>query len=78
MINNPVLTAMLRRKSIRRYTPEAPSDEVVTAIGAAGSICCSAWEPTPLTQAAEEPFWRAAPVHDLCGHLPTGAHYGGA
>jgi nitroreductase len=36
MINNPVLTAMLRRKSIRRYTAEMPSDEVVTTIVSAG------------------------------------------
>ncbi len=36
MINNPVLEAMLRRKSIRRYTTEVPSDELVTAIVRAG------------------------------------------
>jgi len=36
MINNPVLTTMLRRKSIRRYTAEMPSDEMVTTIVRAG------------------------------------------
>jgi nitroreductase len=36
MINNPALASMLRRKSIRRYTTEMPSNEVVTAIVRAG------------------------------------------
>ncbi len=36
MTDNPVLEAMLCRKSIRRYTPEVPFDEVVTAIVRAG------------------------------------------
>ena len=36
MTDNPVLEAMLRRKSIRRYTIEVPSDEVVTTIVRAG------------------------------------------
>jgi len=33
---NPVLEAMLRRKSIRRYTTEMPTDDVLTAIVRAG------------------------------------------
>lgn len=32
MIDNPVLRAMLQRKSIRRYTKQMPPNEVVTAI----------------------------------------------
>jgi FMN reductase (NADPH) len=36
MITNPIIEAMLRRKSIRRYTDEPPSDEVITAIVQAG------------------------------------------
>ena len=36
MITNPVLEAMLRRKSIRHYTTEMPTDDVLTAIVRAG------------------------------------------
>lgn len=36
VIDNAVIAAMLGRKSIRRYTDEAPSDEVVTTIARAG------------------------------------------
>ena len=36
MIDNPVLRVMLQRKSIRRYTEQMPSNEVVTAIARAG------------------------------------------
>jgi len=32
MINNPVLEALLNRKSIRKYTGEIPVDEVITTI----------------------------------------------
>jgi nitroreductase len=36
MIHNPVIDQMLQRKSIRRYTPEPPSDEVIETIVRAG------------------------------------------
>ena len=36
MLSNPVLDAIMRRKSIRSYTHEQPSDEVVEAIVRAG------------------------------------------
>jgi nitroreductase len=36
MLNNPVIDAMLSRKSIRKYTAEQPSDEVVATIVRAG------------------------------------------
>ena len=36
MLNNPVLQAMLQRKSIRAYTEQMPSDEVITTIVRAG------------------------------------------
>jgi len=36
MENNPVIEALLRRKSIRKYTDELPSDEVVSTIVRAG------------------------------------------
>jgi nitroreductase len=36
MPTNPVIDAMLNRKSIRRYTPDQPTDEVVRAIVRAG------------------------------------------
>lgn len=36
MMTNPVIEAMLRRKSIRTYTDESPSQEVVTVIVQAG------------------------------------------
>jgi nitroreductase len=36
MLNNPVIEAMLRRKSIRSYTDEVPSDEVLETIVRAG------------------------------------------
>lgn len=36
MIDNPVIQAMLNRKSIRRYKPEIPSDEVITTVVQAG------------------------------------------
>ena len=36
MKSSPIIEAMLRRKSIRRYTDEAPSDEVMTAVVRAG------------------------------------------
>jgi nitroreductase len=36
MQNNPVVDTMLRRKSIRKYTKESPSDEVIATIVRAG------------------------------------------
>jgi len=36
MQNNPVVDTMLRRKSIRKYTKEEPSDEVIATIVRAG------------------------------------------
>ena len=36
MIHNPVIDQMLQRKSIRSYTPELPSDEVIETIVRAG------------------------------------------
>ncbi len=36
MEGNPILKALLERKSIRRYRPEAPSDEVIEAVVRAG------------------------------------------
>ena len=36
MILNPAVTTMLNRKSIRRYTPELPPDEVIETIVRAG------------------------------------------
>jgi len=36
MINNPIIETMLNRKSIRSYTDEMPSDEVLEAIVRAG------------------------------------------
>jgi len=35
-MNNPVIQTMLDRKSIRKYTDQAPSDEVITSIVRAG------------------------------------------
>jgi nitroreductase len=36
MENNPIVETMLRRKSIRKYTKESPSDEAITTIVRAG------------------------------------------
>lgn len=36
MIANPIIDAMLSRKSIRKYTAEMPSDEVITTVVRAG------------------------------------------
>ena len=36
MINNPVIEAMLNRKSIRKYTDQVPEDETVQTIVRAG------------------------------------------
>jgi nitroreductase len=36
MQNNPIIDSMLNRKSIRKYTSEIPSDEVVQAVVRAG------------------------------------------
>ncbi len=36
MEGNPILKPLLERKSIRRYRPEAPSDEVIEAVVRAG------------------------------------------
>ena len=36
MIANPVVTTLLNRKSIRQYTPELPSDEIIETIVRAG------------------------------------------
>jgi nitroreductase len=36
MINNPVIEAMLSRKSIRKYKAEMPSDEVIETVARAG------------------------------------------
>ena len=36
MLDNPVIDVMLNRKSIREYTDESPSDEVLTTIVRAG------------------------------------------
>jgi nitroreductase len=35
-MNNPIIEAMMNRKSIRRYKPEPPPDEVISAIVRAG------------------------------------------
>jgi len=36
MVDNPIIETMLNRKSIRKYTDEAPSDEVIQTIVRAG------------------------------------------
>jgi nitroreductase len=36
MLNNPVIETMMQRKSIREYTDESPTDEVISAIVKAG------------------------------------------
>jgi len=36
MINNPIIQTMLNRKSIRRYHPDMPSDEVIETVVRAG------------------------------------------
>ncbi len=36
MLNNPVIEAMMRRRSVRKYTDQKPSDEVVETIVKAG------------------------------------------
>lgn len=36
IMNNPIIQAMLDRKSIRRYTKESPTNEVVASIVRAG------------------------------------------
>jgi nitroreductase len=36
MLNNPVVDTMLKRKSIRRYTDEMPSEEVIRSVVRAG------------------------------------------
>jgi nitroreductase len=35
-MENPIIDAMLNRKSVRRYTPQQPTDEVIAAIVRAG------------------------------------------
>jgi len=35
-MDNPVLSTMLNRKSVRRYKPDQPADEVIAAIVQAG------------------------------------------
>ena len=36
MLSNPVIDAIMRRKSIRRYTQEQPTDEIIRTIVRAG------------------------------------------
>jgi FMN reductase (NADPH) len=36
MLNNPIVETMLKRKSIRRYTDQSPSDEVLATVVRAG------------------------------------------
>ena len=36
MQNNPIIETMLNRKSIRKYKPDAPSDEVIETVSRAG------------------------------------------
>jgi nitroreductase len=36
MISNPVIETMMNRKSIRTYTDQAPSDEVIATVVRAG------------------------------------------
>ena len=36
MLTNPVIEALMNRKSIRKYTDQAPEDEVVETIVRAG------------------------------------------
>ncbi|MCJ7700537.1 MAG: nitroreductase family protein [Anaerolineales bacterium] len=36
MITNPIIETMLKRKSIRKYTPDMPSDEVIETVVRAG------------------------------------------
>ena len=35
-MNNPVIDSMLNRKSVRKYTKQQPSDEVIEAVVRAG------------------------------------------
>ena len=35
-MDNPIITAMLNRRSVRRYTAQQPSDEVIQTIVRAG------------------------------------------
>ncbi|HAE59400.1 MAG TPA: hypothetical protein DCG54_07815, partial [Anaerolineae bacterium] len=36
MIENPVITSMLNRKSVRKYKTDQPSDEVIETVARAG------------------------------------------
>ena len=36
MLSNPVIEAMLKRKSVRKYTAEKPTDEAIETVVRAG------------------------------------------
>ncbi len=42
-MDNPVITSMMNRRSVRKYTKQQPSDEMLEAVvraGTASAFCC--------------------------------------
>jgi nitroreductase len=68
MISNPIIDTMLKRKSIRYYTDESPSDEVVETIVRAGQQApfASQLYSVMLTRKPEKNPFRAPLLFTIC------------
>jgi nitroreductase len=72
MSDNAVLQTMLRRKSIRKYTEQMPSDEVITTVVQAGQQAPFAFQLCSLLLSREReahPF-RAPLLFTICIDTP--------
>jgi nitroreductase len=70
MIANPIVTTMLNRKSIRQYTSELPSDEVVETIVRAGQQAPFAGQLGSVLLARNKPSpWNAPLLFTICVDL---------
>lgn len=68
MTKNPVIDAMLNRKSVRRYTDEAPSDEVIESVVRAGQQAPFAYQLCSLllSRKREENPFKAPLLFTIC------------
>ncbi len=70
MMMNPVITTMLNRKSIRRYTSELPSDEIIETIVRAGQQAPFAGQMGSVLLARNKPNpWNAPLLFTICVDL---------
>jgi nitroreductase len=79
VLTNPVIESMLNRKSVRKYTEQKPTDEVIETVVRAGQQAPFAAQLCSLLLTRKKaPLRRAALVHDMRGYASHGAHHGEA